>query len=537
MSESIKAELMKLEAKIEHADPGHAVTDGHRLLGSGGESAILQDSKLALILEDDPQVATLQQIYLSELGYKSQITANSKDALQFVVGGDVDLLIVDYKLAEPKTGLDFYQELLTAGLSIPAIMVTALGNEELLAEAMRLGVRGFVLKTPNYWRDFNDTVQRVSRQVAFERQALQAEAAREARSKIEAALEAAEIGYWRWNIQTDAFLLSPTLRKALGLSSGTEIKERSDFLKLAHPEDCNELIEYLDHSKLTQQPLGRQVRFISGSGEALWFSLKGGPFGKEPGIVTGMASDVTEQRIAELRLEESNREITSLNAQLQASMTETHHRVKNSLQIVNSLLNMELRRKSTLSAAEIAKVISHIQAFAALHDILSEESKEISHSPASVMQVELRELFSRLLEILTPLSEGRLIVERIDSLRVSPRQSSALGLLLNEFVSNAMKHGKGAIRVRMRQEAGDYVLAVENEGSAFPEGFSPDGTNRTGLRLMESIAQRELGSKIEFYNLENGSACARVRLSSQRGSADAPLLDSQSSDSTQEEAA
>jgi two-component sensor histidine kinase len=153
------------------------------------------------------------------------------------------------------------------------------------------------------------------------------------------------------------------------------------------------------------------------------------------------------------------------------------------------------------------------------------------------MQVELRELFSRLLEILTPLSEGRLIVERIDSLRVSPRQSSALGLLLNEFVSNAMKHGKGAIRVRMRQEAGDYVLAVENEGSAFPEGFSPDGTNRTGLRLMESIAQRELGSKIEFYNLENGSACARVRLSSQRGSADAPLLDSQSSDSTQEEAA
>lgn len=507
------AEFLEPETKVEH--DYYRCTETHDRLSPvpSRELDTLKESRTALILEDDPQVATLQQIYLSELGYTSQIASNSKDALQAFGGTAFDLLIVDYRLSESKTGLDFYQELLNSGFLIPAIMVTALGNEELLAEAMRLGVRGFVLKTPNYWRDFKDTVQRVSRQVEFERQALQAEAAREARNKIEAALEAAEIGYWRWDIKTDAFFLSPTLRAALGLSPSTVIGDRQDFVRLSHPEDAENLEEYLQHSKLTQQPIRSQVRFVSEGGEVLWFALKGGLFGKEPGIVTGMASDVTEQRIAEIRLEESNREISSLNAQLQASVTETHHRVKNSLQVVNSLLNMELRRNATLSAADIRKVISHIQAFAALHDILSEESKEIYQSAALVTQVELRELFSRLLEILTPLSEGRLAVERIDSVRVTPRQSSALGLLLNEFVSNAMKHGSGPIRLRMQQEADGYALSVENEGSAFPEGFSPDETNRTGLRLMQSIAQRELGSKVEFINLRNGVACARVRFS------------------------
>ena len=243
-----------------------------------------------------------------------------------------------------------------------------------------------------------------------------------------------------------------------------------------------------------------EFRVGGGDGRVRWIGMRGSPVHEDvrhSGLVTGVASDVSARKNAELKLVESYSEIQMLNERLRASLVETHHRVKNSLQTVSSLLNMEVRRRPSLSAEDVQKIMSHIQAFAALHEILAEHSKS---GAEDVKFVALDDLFNRVLEILQPLAGGRLIIDRLDHCRVTARQCSALGLLCNELVSNALKHGEGKILLRVVASDGQCNFEVENEGSSFPRNFQPEKSGRSGLCLMKAIVRAELGSDLSFQN-------------------------------------
>jgi len=458
-----------------------------------------------LVLDDDPQVAELQRIYLEEMGYAAEVAPNVQTAYKSIERSAPHLLIVDFRLAEAITGLDFYRALCNRGLSIPAILVTALGYEEVLIEAMRLGMRGFVLKTPTYWRDFKETVERVMRQRLMELDALETRAAKESEAKVEAALDAASVGYWRWDSETGVFGASRAFRALVRVESEQPLTSRDDFLNLVVSEDRPRLESLIEAARRSTQSHQGEFRVETASGEMRWFVLRCATPPGTPGVVTGAISDITAQKEAEGQVNQSYREIQSLNHQLQASMIETHHRVKNSLQIVNSLVNMELRRAENFTAQDLRKLSAHIQAFAALHDILANQSKELATNYCATSFVGAHEVMAELLEILGTLSEGRLVVDRLAAVWVSARQSAALGLLLNELVSNAIKHGQGPIHLRLECDGGWCSLAVSNEGSAFPQNFNSEDTTRTGLKLMNTIARMELGSELEFLNTDRGA--------------------------------
>ena len=167
---------------------------------------------------------------------------------------------------------------------------------------------------------------------------------------------------------------------------------------------------------------------------------------------------------------------------------------------------MELRRSESFTAQDLRKLSAHIQAFATLHDILANQSKELSNNYCATSFVGAHEVLAELLEILAAVSEGRLVVDRLAAVWVSPRQSAALGLLLNELVSNAMKHGSGAIHLRLECSGEWCSLVVVNDGSVFPAEFDPEASNRTGLRLMQTLARVELGGELEFFNAQEGAA-------------------------------
>jgi signal transduction histidine kinase len=134
-----------------------------------------------LIVEDDLGLARLQQRRLERAGYAVLTSARAEEAAQRAEKGDIDLLILDQRLPGGVSGLELYQQLRSGGVDVPAILVTGLREDELLLQALRAGVRDFVLKTPEYLDYLLPAVERVLKQVRTERQLVESRAlAREA---------------------------------------------------------------------------------------------------------------------------------------------------------------------------------------------------------------------------------------------------------------------------------------------------------------------------------------------------------------------
>ncbi|HEY7330137.1 MAG TPA: response regulator [Gemmataceae bacterium] len=129
-----------------------------------------------LIVEDDLGLARLQQRRLERAGYAVLITASAEEAAQRIEFSDIDLLILDQRLPGGVSGLDLYQRIREANQDVPAILVTGLRQDELLLQALRAGVRDFVLKTPEYLDYLLPAVERVLKQVRTERQLVESRA-------------------------------------------------------------------------------------------------------------------------------------------------------------------------------------------------------------------------------------------------------------------------------------------------------------------------------------------------------------------------
>ncbi len=132
-------------------------------------------SATILIVEDEPGVAYLQRRTLERSGFRVRSVSSSEEALESLRQPGVDLIIVDFYLSSDVTGLDFFHHLKSIGHDLPVILVTGRSAEALVIEALRAGVRDFVVKTPEYLEYLPHAVQRVLKQVQLERRLSQSE--------------------------------------------------------------------------------------------------------------------------------------------------------------------------------------------------------------------------------------------------------------------------------------------------------------------------------------------------------------------------
>lgn len=123
-----------------------------------------------LIVEDDPGIAELERGRLEEAGYRSVVALTAEDALRALGGGEIDLILLDYRLPDGVNGLDFYARMKEAGYDVPVILVTGFSNEATVIQALRVGVRDFVTKSIEYLDYLPDAVGRVLQQVRSENQ-------------------------------------------------------------------------------------------------------------------------------------------------------------------------------------------------------------------------------------------------------------------------------------------------------------------------------------------------------------------------------
>jgi PAS domain S-box-containing protein len=132
-------------------------------------------SSTVLILEDDMGVATLQKRRLERAGYSVVIATSAPQAETIIAAGKIQLLLLDYRLEGNTTGLDVYERLKAQGLNIPAILVTAFGDQDVTIRALRAGVRDFLPKSADYLDHLPGALDRVAAQARVERKLLESE--------------------------------------------------------------------------------------------------------------------------------------------------------------------------------------------------------------------------------------------------------------------------------------------------------------------------------------------------------------------------
>jgi len=207
--------------------------------------------------------------------------------------------------------------------------------------------------------------------------------------------------------------------------------------------------------------------------------------------------DVTAQREHDQRMQASLREKEVL-------LREVYHRVKNNLQVVQSLLKMQSR---TLPAGEtrtaIETTVQRVHAMALVHERLY-QMKDLASLP---LRVYLRDLFTGVVES-NSMHAGQIEL-RLDTEEIPLGLDLAIpfGLLANELLSNCLKHGfangrRGMIEVSIHRVSGAVRLIVKDNGAGLPDGFDPAQSKSMGLKLAASLAH-QLGGRLEFTS-DNG---------------------------------
>jgi len=209
-----------------------------------------------------------------------------------------------------------------------------------------------------------------------------------------------------------------------------------------------------------------------------------------------LAAAISERKRAE-------EEIAALNRRLQLAMAETHHRVKNNLQVIAAMVDLQvLQDKKFLPVTEVRRLGSHVRTLAMVHDILTQQAKE--HGTAQ--SVSAKAILEKLLPLIQQTAGGRQIRYEVDDAALTTRQGTSLALVANEIISNAVKHGSGPIQVAFKASKESANLSVCDEGVGFPQGFTVEGKETTGLALVENLVQWDLAGTVRYENFPSGGA-------------------------------
>jgi two-component sensor histidine kinase len=195
-----------------------------------------------------------------------------------------------------------------------------------------------------------------------------------------------------------------------------------------------------------------------------------------------------------------------------AIIQEMHHRVKNSLQTVASLLRIQLNRPVEGTVEDLLREsINRIISIAAVHDLLSREELD---------QVNLRQVAETILNLtgrsmLQPTHRVTMAVSGDDVLLPAGKATS-MALVLNELIQNAVEHGlaghdEGRIEVRVRRSDETVEIEVTNDGERLPSDFNPSASGSLGLQIIRAITHNDLGGR--FALTSNGLTRATVTFS------------------------
>jgi len=182
-----------------------------------------------------------------------------------------------------------------------------------------------------------------------------------------------------------------------------------------------------------------------------------------------------------------------------ALLREVHHRVKNNLQIVASILRMQSRRVRTDEAREVlSEGVDRILSVAVVHEFLSQNAKGV----INLLEIARRIAGQVEQGLIDPSKRIQVSVSGPDIWLASERATQC-ALVINELVHNAIEHGlaersEGMVEITLVDRGQGVVIQVADDGRGLPEGFDIGRDANLGLSLVRSMVERDLRGRFEL---------------------------------------
>jgi two-component sensor histidine kinase len=170
---------------------------------------------------------------------------------------------------------------------------------------------------------------------------------------------------------------------------------------------------------------------------------------------------------------------------------EIHHRVKNNLQTVASLLRLQAQSADIDPQQALGDSVNRILAIAAVHEVLTERLAD---------DVELAPLIGELRAMIVQgLGSGKQVSSELEDVSLAGNKATALALVFTELLQNAFEHGGDHVRIELARRGDDLALTVADDGSGL-DG-DPKGT---GLSIVRALVADELRGKLDLRSDGSG---------------------------------
>jgi two-component sensor histidine kinase/PAS domain-containing protein len=306
---------------------------------------------------------------------------------------------------------------------------------------------------------------------------------RREREQLRLALEAGSLAVWDYHLGTGEVTVDARYATTMGLDADLRTLPRDQIGKRIHPDDRAHVFAKHEGFIADGGDYRIEYRIVTPSGDIRWLVSQGilvkGDLPADPGRMVGIIQDITDGK----RRED---DLRALAAARELLVREADHRIKNSLQLVASLLSVQLRGIEDRGAADaLREAIARVGAIAASHLALqgSEDFKAID------LAVTLRELCAHFTQLHPAVAiscrPGAALM--LDADRAIP-----LALAVSEVITNALRHAfpdraAGSVVVEAAREDAALLVRVRDDGV----GLDPQaGRGGLGSRIIRSLAAR-----------------------------------------------
>ncbi len=322
---------------------------------------------------------------------------------------------------------------------------------------------------------------------------------RENEQRLRLALRGGDLGLWDWDARTGELTVNERWLSMLGMDPQGLALRLEDWHRRVHPDDMPALDRLVKEVIMDPQGEAFEAEVRARHRDGHWVSIldRGAVVERaadgSPLRIVGTHVDVTRRTQATAALQDSLREKDAL-------LKEVHHRVKNNLQVVTSLLRLEGRRSS---AAPLRAMLGDMQARIGAMGLLHESLYRSGVFAALDLGAYLKTVAQEAFRTLAPDNDRVSLQLALDSVQVGMDQAMPCGLLVNELISNALKHAfpertRGELRIELHAvgEGPLWRLRASDNGVGLPQDFEHRRDRSLGLQLVADLA-RQLGGTLE----------------------------------------
>ena len=277
--------------------------------------------------------------------------------------------------------------------------------------------------------------------------------------------------------------LNPAWEKTLGFTI-QELKSKP-FIEFVHPDDRKATLAEAKKLISGKKTISFENRYICKNGTYKWLRWSSSSSKKEQ-LLFAVARDITKRKQAEEQIRLSLKEKEVL-------LKELHHRVKNNLQVIISLLSLQSEKLEDQKAFRVFQECQNrIRSIAAVHEKL--------YKSDSFSRVEFKNHIQTLIEeILSTFGVNSKKIRvniKANKLYLPIDKAIPCSLIINEIVSNSLIHAfpedvGGEISIELSNETRDRNrLIISDDGIGFSKDFTPSNTGITGMEIVKALVEQ-----------------------------------------------